>query len=170
MTDGVRSRGGARRESNSRSRRLFLLAAGILLPLCCVACDEKTIVGPPQNCGHINAFGFELMDGDSVVVSGWNDAIEGVIEVPLGETREYKLRFLDFLHEEFEVADACSANNLTFQLGDRLIASVYRDHGVKWTFHVVGVEVGTTTVTLRAWHLDLLHATYKDIPINVVNR
>ena len=158
-----------RRRGIGRRIRVISLLAGLLLSLGCTSCDESTIAGP-ENCGHIDAPGFVLMDGDSVVVSGWRDSIEGRIEVPLGETRDFKLEFLDFLHEEFEVSDACSMNNLTFQIGDRLIASIYRDHGVKWTFHVVGVELGTTSVTLRAWHHDLLHATYKDIPISVVNR
>lgn len=122
----------------------------------------------PGNCGHVEGSGYLLTSPDSVVVSAWEGMQFGEIRVPVGATADsLHWTFLTDDSTEYAVADSCSINRMTWTVADSTVASVSRDPGAEWTFHVAGLQAGSTTLVLDAWHEAHIHLSSEPIPIEV---
>lgn len=130
---------------------------------------SEEVEANPGNCGHIEGPGYRVAtSSDSTLVSAWEGVQTGAIRVAAGATAD-SLHWTFFADDstEYAVADSCSINRMTWTVADSTIASLSRDSGAEWTFHVTGLQAGATTVVLDAWHEAHIHLSSEPIPIEV---
>jgi len=121
-------------------------------------------------CGHIEANGTVLESHGTLLVHEWAGVVHGELDTRVGTLLHgVQVIFLSADSTRFTVPDSCAENHLTWSLGDSNVARVSRDPGFEWTFNVSGKQVGTTSLTLQAWHEDHLHRTVGPIPVAVTS-
>jgi hypothetical protein len=127
--------------------------------------DEPVSAG---NCGHILANGLFLRQDDSILVTEWNGAQRGTLQVAAGGVEAgLELLFLRADSTAYAIADTCPDNRLTWTIADTNLVSAELVPGRKWTFDLAGKRAGSTTITLHGWHQQHIHLSSLPIPVEI---
>lgn len=142
----------------------FVVAAGTIS-----GCDWVDSDGEEE---HIRPEGLVLEMNDEEIVTYENGVVTGQITVAVGaETDHIHVHFLDADGEEIEHDHAEDDHDIVFEVGDETIAEVeqHEEDGHD-EFHVLGKQVGTTTLRVHIGHGDHFDFSSKNIPIEVTEQ
>ncbi|MCY3735162.1 MAG: hypothetical protein OXG13_02100 [Gemmatimonadaceae bacterium] len=149
--------------------RIIATASPLLALLLLAGCgDDDNPVDPHEWDDHAEAFGLVILSSGEELVRQESGQVEGEIEVGHGlETALLTVRFLAEDGDRF-VPDADEGYGLGWEIGDESIAEVdHHEEDGAWSFHIVGLEEGHTTLVIKLNHNDHADFVSKEIEIHV---
>lgn len=95
-----------------------------------------------------------------------NDGRKSELEVPVGLTPHWSIKFLDENGNEIDPPDDPDSR-FTWSIADPTIVEVFQDEGDegKFDFHLNGLKEGETTIELQVSHVD--HVDFRTLPLKV---
>lgn len=129
--------------------------------------DDDNPVDADHDADHAEALGLVLRQSGAEIARYQDGQLEGRIEV--GRDKETPLLTVRFIAEDGDLfaPDHDAGFALDWELADAQIAAVeqHAEDG-PWAFHLVGLAVGTTTLTLKLNHNN--HADFVALPIDIL--
>ncbi|MDC0480261.1 hypothetical protein OAN76_02135 [Candidatus Marinimicrobia bacterium] len=131
---------------------IFLLTSMILFTAGCEDDDHNH----DHNEEHTDADGFVLEDGSGIeVYREFEGAVEGAVNLSVGDTLELSVHFLDHDGNEIEHEEE-EKDELSVSEYDSNVAVVeveeHEEEHHEMTIHVIGVNVGSTSFKLQLMH------------------
>ena len=149
-------------------RRTIQLAL-VPLALTFAACgDDDNPVDAHDDETHADAFGVKIFSSGQEMATYENGEVSGEIEVGHGkETPLLTVRFVDEDGDTF-TPHADDDFSLAWEIADDSIAEVehHAEDGA-WSFHIVGVEEGQTSIVIKLNHEGHADFVSMEIPIHV---
>lgn len=150
-------------------RKIFQLA---LFPLALTfsACgdDDNPVNTDSDGDTHAGAFGVQIISSGQELARNQNREVSGEIEV--GHEKATALLTVRFISEDGDIftPDADAGFSLSWKVADETIAEVeqHAEDGV-WSFHIVGVANGHTSVVIKLNHAGHTDFVSLEIPIHV---
>ncbi len=160
-------------EGLPRRRLLLGLLASFFLWV--FSCEDDPL--PPQNhehhdelCGHVEARGLVLETQGTLRANTWDGAVQGQLETRVSALlHDIEVIFLSPDSTHFVIPDSCVDNFLIVSVADTTVASASQDPGVQTAFHLFGKQVGTTNLTVEAWHGPHEILSAGPIPVSVTS-
>ena len=130
---------------------VFLLTSMILFTVGCENDDHDH-----HHDEHTDADGFVLDDGSGTdVYREFEGAVEGAVNLSVGDTLELSVHFLDHDGNEIEHEEE-EKDELSVSENDSNVAVVeveeHEEEHHEMTIHVIGVNVGSTSFKLQLMH------------------
>ena len=154
-----------------RSITKFSSTFGIFaLALFIAACgdDDNPVDTDDHDEEHAEALGLIIRSSGEEIVRYENGEVQGEIEV--GHGKETALLNVRFIAEDGDlfVPDADEDFSLGWEIADEAIAEV-EQHELDgpWSFHIIGLEEGQTTIVLKLNHAGHADFVSKEIEIHV---
>ncbi len=131
---------------------IFLLTSMILFTAGCEDDDHNH----DHNEEHTDADGFVLEDGSGIeVYREFEGAVEGAVNLSVGDTLELSVHFLDHDGNEIE-HEVEEKDELSVSENDSNVAVVeieeHEEEHHEMAIHVIGVNVGSTSFKLQLMH------------------
>jgi len=131
---------------------IFLLTSMILFTAGCEDDDHNH----DHNEEHTDADGFVLEDGSGIeVYREFEGAVEGAVNLSVGDTLELSVHFLDHDGNEIEHEEE-EKDELSVSENDSNVAVVeieeHEEEHHEMAIHVIGVNVGSTSFKLQLMH------------------
>lgn len=130
--------------------------------------DDNPVDTDDHDEEHAEALGLIIRSSGEEIVRYENGEVEGEIEV--GHGKETALLNVRFIAEDGDlfVPDADEDFSLGWEIADEAIAEV-EQHELDgpWSFHIVGLEEGHTTIVLKLNHAGHADFVSKEIEIHV---
>ena len=141
---------------------IFALASFI------AGCGDNPVDNDHEEHAGAEAVGLILRDSGTEIVRVENGQVTGEIEVGHGlETALLSVRFIDEDGDLF-TPDADDGYALDWEIADESIAEVeHHEEDGAWSFHIVGLEEGQTTIVIKISHEGHADFVSKEIEIHV---
>ena len=156
------------RVSNVKSQlgRAFVLLNCLAIGFVSTGCDSDNPVDGTKDQHHADAFGLVIYSSGAEVVRLEKGVVTGEIEV--GHEKETALLTVRFLSEDGQTFTPHEELKLAYKMGDDKIAKIeaHPEDG-QWSFHVVGLSEGETTLVISLLHGDHADFVSKEIHIHV---
>jgi hypothetical protein len=141
----------------------FTLISIILLSSCS---NDSNPVGNDDNSEHFEAIGLYLIESGDTIVAYIGGIVTGQIEV--ADSSETPLIYAKFLTDDGNVGTPQGDHHsLQLEIADTTIAVTETHAGEDWEFHVIGKQVGQTSIEISIFHNDHPDFVSKAIPIEV---
>ena len=141
------------------------------------SCDDDPL--PPQNhehhdepglCGHVEARGLVLETHGTLHANTWDGTVQGQLETRVSALlHDIEVIFLSPDSTRFVIPDSCVDNFLKVSVADTTVATASQDPGVQTAFHLFGKQIGTTSLSVEAWHGPHNIVTAGPIPVSVTS-
>ena len=127
-------------------------------------CDSDNPVDGTTHQNHAEAFGLVIFSSGAEVIRLEKGVVTGEIEV--GHEKETPLLTVRFLSEDGQTFTPEEDLKLSFQIGDDKVAKIeaHAEDG-PWSFHVVGLTEGETTLVISLLHGD--HADFVSSELHI---
>lgn len=148
------------------SSTIGIFALALLIASC--GDDSNPVDTDDHDEEHAEALGLIIRSSGEEIVRYENGEVEGEIEVGHGkETALLNVRFIADDGDLF-VPDAEEGFSLGWEIADESIAE-FEQHELDgpWSFHIVGLEEGHTTIVLKLNHSGHADFVSKEIEIHV---
>jgi len=130
-------------------------------------CNSDNPVDGTADQDHAEAFGLVIYNSGTEIVRLEKGVITGEIEV--GHEKETSLLTVRFLSEDGQTFTPDDDLKLSMQLANDSVAEIeaHAEDGA-WSFHVVGLSEGETTLTIQLLHGDHADFVSSPLPVHVV--
>ena len=131
-------------------------------------CGDNPVDTDHHDEEHAEAVGLIIRSSGKEIVRYENGQVSG--EVDVGHGKETALLSVRFIAEDGDLftPDPDDGYSLAWEIGDENIAEVeHHEEDGAWSFHIVGLEEGQTTLVLKINHAGHADFVSKEIEIHV---
>ena len=131
-------------------------------------CGDNPVDTDHHDEEHAEAVGLIIRSSGEEIVRYENGQVSG--EVDVGHGKETALLSVRFIAEDGDLftPDPDDGYSLAWEIGDENIAEVeHHEEDGAWSFHIVGLEEGQTTLVLKINHAGHADFVSKEIEIHV---